>query len=382
MEFAWSSEQAAFRERLRIFLKQNLPEDWLRSYARKGPGSHKQMAFARTFVPAMAKDGLLTRHWPPEHGGENSSPWEHMILSEELWSLGEPRSSAYMGTNFIGPAIMRFGTPEQKKLHLGRIARGEVLWCQGFSEPSAGSDLASLRTRAELTEGGYLINGSKIWTSYAHSADFCFLLARTEGRSHGGITVFMLDMKTPGILIRPINSLAGEGDLHEVFFTDVFAPESARLGDEGKGWSIVRTALHGERVGAARYEFARRAVHRTVAYLKELGRFDDPFVQSRAAQALAMGEAARVLVYKVVDHRVKNLAPTADTSIARYAMMQADRAAANFILDFAPEAVAEEADPYLFMLFEKSISAGVAAGASEIQLNLIARDYLNLPVSA
>jgi alkylation response protein AidB-like acyl-CoA dehydrogenase len=382
MEFAWSAEQVAFRRRLRTFLERNLPEDWLGAYARKGPGSHTQMAFARTFVPAMAQEALLTRHWPPEYGGENSSPWEHMILSEELWSSGEPRSSAYMGTNFIGPAIMRFGTPEQKEFHLGRIARGEVLWCQGFSEPSAGSDLASRRTRAEPVQGGYLINGSKIWTSYAHSADYCFLLARTEGRAHGGITVFMLDMKTPGILIRPIDSLAGEGDLHEVFFTDVFAPYDARLGDEGKGWSIVRAALHGERVGAARYEFARRAVHRAVAYLQERNRFGDAVVQSRAAHALAMGEAARVLVYKVVDHRVKGLPPTADTSLARYAMMQADRAAANFILDFAPEAAAEEADPYLFMLFEKSITAGIAAGASEIQLNLISRDYLNLPQGA
>lgn len=382
MEFAWNEEQRAYRQELKDFLARHLPDDWLSAYARKGPGSHKMMGFARTFVPEMAKAGLLTRHWPEEYGGRDTSPWEHIILSEELYASGEPRSSAYMATNFIGPAIMKFGTPEQKEFHLGAIARGDVLWCQGFSEPSAGSDLASLRTRAEPVEGGYLINGSKIWTSYAHSADFCFLLARTEGGSHGGITIFMLDMKTPGILIRPINSLAGEGDLHEVFFDNVFAPESARLGDEGKGWHIVRAALHGERVGAARYEFARRAVNRAVEYLKEQGRFDDPIVQMRAAETLAIAEATRVLVYKVIDHRVKGLAPTADTSIARYAIMQSDVAAANFILEFAPEAAMEEADPYLFIMFEKSRTAGVAAGASEIQLNLISRDYLQLPQGA
>src|SRR3546814_3378301 len=131
----------------------------------------------------MADAGLLTRHWPQEYGGEESTPWEHIILSEELYSCGEPRSSAYMATNFIGPAIMRSGTPEQKDHHLTAIARGDVFWCQGFSEPSAGSDLASLRTAASPVEGGYRINGSKIWTSYAHSADYCFLLARVEGRS-------------------------------------------------------------------------------------------------------------------------------------------------------------------------------------------------------
>jgi alkylation response protein AidB-like acyl-CoA dehydrogenase len=382
MEFGWTQEQNAYRERLRDFLAEQLPDDFLVTYARKGPGSHQMMSFARTFVPEMAKAGLLTRHWPVEYGGEDSSPWEHIILSEELWSSGEPRSSAYMGTNFIGPAIMKFGTPEQKEFHLGKIARGEILWCQGFSEPSAGSDLASLRTSAEPTAGGYLINGSKIWTSYAHSADFCFLLARTEGGSHGGITVFMLDMKTPGILIRPINSLAGEGDLHEVFFDNVFAPDEARLGEEGKGWHIVRTALHGERVGAARYEFARRAVHRAVAYLKADGRFDDPIVQMRAAETLAIAEATRVLVYKVIDHRVKGLPPTADTSIARFAIMQSDIAALNFIVEFAPEAAMEEADPYLFLMFEKARSVGIAAGASEVQLNLIARDHLQLPQGA
>ena len=382
MEFAWSEEQRAFRKRLKSFLGENLPGDFLANYARKGPGSHKMMTLARTFAPAMAKAGLLTRHWPEEYGGSDSSPWEHIILSEELYSSGEPRSSAYMATNFIGPAIMKFGTPEQKAHHLGAIARGDVLWCQGFSEPSAGSDLASLRTRAEATDGGYLINGSKIWTSYAHSADYCFLLARTEGAAHGGITVFMLDMKTPGILIRPINSLAGEGDLHEVFFENVFAPDDTRLGDEGKGWHIVRTALHGERVGAARYEFARKAVVRAVEYLQAEGRFDNDIVRARAAEAYATAEATRVLVYKVIDHRAKGLAPTADTSIARFSIMQSDVAAANFILEFCPEVVSDETDPYLFIMVEKSRTAGVAAGASEIQLNLIARDHLQLPSGA
>lgn len=379
MEFAWTEEQMAFRMRLRKFLSENLPADWLRTYARKGPGSRKMMAFAREFCPKMAEAGLLTRHWPKEYGGEESSPWEHFILSEELWGAGEPRSSAYMATNFIGPAIMAFGAPDQKAYFLDRIARGDMLWCQGFSEPSAGSDLASLRTRAEHTEGGYSINGSKIWTSYAHSADFCFLLARTEGGAHDGITLFMLDMKTPGILIRPINSLAGEGDLHEVFFDNVFAPDSARLGEEGKGWSIVRKALHGERVGAARYEFAARSVKRAVEYLKEQGRFDDPIVQAKAAETLAIAEATRLLAYKVIDHRVQGLQPTADTSIARYAIMLSDKAAADFILEFVPEAAIEETEPYLFLMFEKSLGVGIAAGASEIQLNLISRDHLKLP---
>jgi alkylation response protein AidB-like acyl-CoA dehydrogenase len=191
----------------------------------------------------------------------------------------------------------------------------------------------------------------------------------------------MLDMKTPGILVRPITSVSGEGDLHEVFFDNVFAPTEARLGEEAQGWTIVRRALHGERVGAARYQRARKAVYQAVDYLKTQGRwFDNPLAQAKAAEALAMAEATRLLVYKVIDHRVRNLPPTADTSVARFAIMQSDRAAANFILDFAPEAAIEEdRDAYLFLAFEEAITAGIAAGASEIQLNLIARDLLQLP---
>ncbi|MBW8297503.1 acyl-CoA dehydrogenase family protein [Sphingopyxis sp.] len=381
MDFAWRSSDDAFRQRLRDFLEGALPARWHADYALKGPGSHKMMQFAKSFVPKMADAGLLTRHWPKAFGGEESSPWEHIILSEELYSCGEPRSSAYMATNFIGPAIMRFGTPEQKEHHLGAIARGDVFWCQGFSEPSAGSDLASLRTMATPVNGGYLINGSKIWTSYAHSADYCFLLARVEGEAGhaAGITVFMLDMKTEGILVRPISSIAGEGDLHEVFFTDVFAPHSARLGEEGRGWQIVRTALHGERVGAARYEFANRALARAIEVLRERDMLRDPLIARRVLDAQATVEATRLLVYKVIDMRVKDVPPTAETSIARHLMMQSDRIVGALVLDYLPDAATRDGDPFLFMMIEHSRTAGIAAGASEIQLNLISRDMLNLP---
>lgn len=381
MDFAWRESDVAYRKRLRDFLDDTLPDRWHADYALKGPGSHKMMAFAKGFVPKMAGAGLLTRHWPKAFGGEESSPWEHIILSEELYSCGEPRSSAYMATNFIGPAIMRFGTDEQKAHHLNAIARGDVFWCQGFSEPSAGSDLASLRTAATPVEGGYRINGSKIWTSYAHSADYCFLLARVDGeQGHAaGITVFMLDMKTEGILVRPISSIAGEGDLHEVFFTDVFAPNSARLGEEGRGWQIVRTALHGERVGAARYEFANRGLARAIELLRERKMLSDPVIARRVLDAQATVEATRLMVYKVIDMRVKDVPPTAETSIARHLMMQSDRIVGAIIIDYLPDAATKDGDPFLFMMIEHSRTAGIAAGASEIQLNLISRDMLNLP---
>jgi alkylation response protein AidB-like acyl-CoA dehydrogenase len=378
MEFGWSEDEAAFRDRLVGFLDRTLPDDWS-EIARHGPGSHAQMDYAREFCPKMAKAGLLTRHWPKTYGGEDGTPWEHIILSEEMWSIGDPRSSGYMGTNWIAPTLIAHGTPEQKEFHLGKIARGEVLWCQGFSEPSAGSDLASLRTRAEPVEGGYLINGSKIWTSYAHSADFCFLLTRTEGAKHAGITIFLLDMKTPGIDVRPIGSVVGEGDIHEVFFTNVFAPESARLGEEGKGWAVVRAALHFERVGAARYEAARRTVLKAVAALRRRSAFSDPIVRSRAATALALARAARLLAYVVIDGRAKGLQAGAETSIARYGMYEADKAAGAFVAEFTPEALFDDGDGQLQFEYASAATVGIAAGSAEVQLNLIARDGLHLP---
>ena len=250
------------------------------------------------------------------------------------------------------------------------------------TEPDFGSDVAGVKVTATKVDGGYLINGSKIWTSYAHSADYCMLLARTEGATRDGITVFLLDMRSKGVTVRPIPGMAGEQDFHEIFLDDVWAPSEARLGEEGSGWAIVRTALHGERVGAARHEAAARAVAHAVTYLKACGRFDEPVVKTRAVEALAATEAARLLVYDVFDRRAKNLPPTADTSIARVAMMLSDKAAANFIFEFAPEAVCLDGDPKLFTQVMKALASGVAAGASEIQLNLIARDHLHLPSGA
>ena len=179
MEFEWSQEDARHREEIRAFLAEVLPEDW-EEISKHGPGSDQQAAFSKTFCRAMADKGWLTQHWPAEYGGRDAAPWRHSIVGEELWAIGEPRGAQYMNVNWIGPAIMAFGTEEQKAFHLPRISSGSVLWCQGFSEPEAGSDLAALRTLAIRDGDDYVVNGSKIWTSYVENADFIFLLVRTD----------------------------------------------------------------------------------------------------------------------------------------------------------------------------------------------------------
>ncbi len=381
MDFAWSAQEAALRERLRALLRRELPSDW-EAVTRHGPASPEQTAFSLEFCPKLAAAGLLVPHWPREWGGRDAPPWEHFILGEELWAAGEPRGAQYMNVNYIGPTIMRFGTPAQKDRFLPDMAAGRAIWCQGFSEPSAGSDLAALRTQAEPRGDAYVINGSKVWTSYAGLARHCFLLARTGGPGKSGIGIFLVPMDTPGIVVRAIPSLVGEGDIHEVFFTDVVVPASARLGADVQAWPIIRYALSLERVGIARYAFARRVLDRMVAELRSRGHFDDPLVKARAGQALAACEAARQLVYRVVDQRARGLPPSADANLARVAVVAAENAVADFGLDELGDAFAGATHPLFMQHHERAITAGIASGAAEIQLNLVASEALQLPREA
>ena len=380
MNFDWTSEQQALRQRVRDFLARNLPPDWER-LSRHGPGSPEQTAFSLQFCPRLAQAGLMVPHWPVEYGGRAAPPWEHFIIGEELWAAGEPRGAQYMNVNFIGQTLMRFGTPAQKAQLLPPMAEGRAIWCQGFSEPSAGSDLAALSTRAEADGSDYVVNGSKVWTSYAGLAQHCFLLART-GAGKRGIAILLVPMETPGITVRSIPSLIGDGDIHEVFFDNVRVPQSCRLGEEGQAWPIIAWALSHERVGIARYAFSRRVLDRMVGQLRARGRFADPMVRARAGQALAACEAARLLVYRVIDQRARGLPPTADANVARVAVVAADHAVSDFALDFLPEAFCGTAEGLVQAHHERAIAAGIASGAAEIQLNLVATDWLGLPREA
>ncbi|HMN79297.1 MAG TPA: acyl-CoA dehydrogenase family protein [Burkholderiaceae bacterium] len=382
MEFGWSPEQQALRERVRAVLARELPSDW-EEICRDGPGSRRQTEFSLEFCPKLAAEGLLVPHWPREFGGDDRPPWEHFIIGEEMWAAGEPRGAQYMNVNFIGLTLIRFGTDEQKARYLPQMAAGRMIWCQGFSEPSAGSDLAALRTHARADGDRYVIDGSKIWTSYAGLAQHCFLLARTgDGAGKGSIAIFLVPMDTPGIRVRPIPSLVGEGDIHEVFFDDVVVPAAARLGAEGQAWSIIGWALSHERVGIARYALARRVLDRMVAQLQADGAFDDPLLQARAGQALAACEAARLLVYRVVDQRARRQPPSADANLARVAVVAAERAVTGFGLDFVGDRFSGEGGTLYRSHHERAIAAGIASGAAEIQLNLIATEHLGLPREA
>jgi alkylation response protein AidB-like acyl-CoA dehydrogenase len=374
MEFKWDNEQQTFRATVREFLAAHLPGDW-ESLAH-GPGTEWQGAFSKHFCGQLAAAGLLVPHWPTRWGGRAADPWTAFILAEEMWEAGEPRGGQYMNVNWIGPTLMRFGSEAQQERYIPPIARGATIWCQGFSEPEAGSDLASLRTRAEQQGGSFRINGQKIWTSYASQADTCFLLARTSPGKNG-ISVFLVPMKTPGILVRSIPSVIGEGDIHEVFFDDVEVPRDAMLGNEGQAWEIARAALSMERVGIPRFAFATRMLNRAVARLQRSKRFAQGAIE-QAAKARAACDAARLYSYSIIDKRRHGLTIGAEASAARFATVMAERSVAEFVVEFVPEALCD-GDPMLLAHHQRAIVAGIASGAAEIQLNLIATELLNLP---
>ncbi len=374
MEFDWNSEQREFRATVRAFLDTNLPADW--EQVAHGPGSEAQTVFAKQFCGALAVAGLLVPHWPARWGGRDADPWTAFILAEEMWAAGEPRGGQYMNVNWIGPTLMRFGSEEQQARYIPPMARGETLWCQGFSEPEAGSDLASLRTRADQRGDGYCINGQKIWTSYAGHADTCFLLARTSP-GKGGISIFLVPMETPGITVRQIPSIIGEGDIHEVFFDDVQVPASAMLGGEGQAWTVVREALALERVGIPRFALASRMLHRAVSRLQAEGRFGQGAFE-QAARAHAACEAARLGSYEIIDQRCQGKIPGPEASAARFGTVNAERLVAEFVVEHVPDALAG-GDAMLLAHHQRGIVAGIASGAAEIQLNLIATELLELP---
>jgi alkylation response protein AidB-like acyl-CoA dehydrogenase len=378
VEFGWSDEDATFRKELRSFVASELDGGW--EGAVRQLGSPENVANSIIFNGRLAERGWLTPHWPVEHGGGKSTPWQHIIMGEELWSIGEPRGPQYMNVNWIGPSIMAHGTREQKALHLPLIAAGKVIWCQGFSEPDAGSDLASLRTRAERDGDEYVVNGQKVWTSYASVADYCYLLVRTNplAERHLGISVLLVPTSTPGLKITDVGSMVGEHAFHELFFDDMRVPVSCRLGAEDEGWAVVREALSYERVGAPRYARAAFQLDAAMCWARDNGvRLSEATIE-RVGQAYASCQAARLLAYRVMDERSKGLPPGPSGNIARASMVNAERLVGQCVLELqGPEAMRSGA--IADEQFRKSLAAGIAAGSYETQMNLIARLRLNLP---
>ncbi|HVW42189.1 MAG TPA: acyl-CoA dehydrogenase family protein [Amycolatopsis sp.] len=377
MDFEWTADEQRLRQELKDFVGEVVRPGWT-LYDRDMPGTDERDAVLG-YCLELAKRRLLTPHWPPEYGGRDASAWEQVVVSEELWGAGEPRGPQYMNITWIGPAIMKAGTEEQKARYLPPISRGEAMWCQGFSEPGAGTDLAALQTSAYRDGDEYVINGQKIWTSYAHFADYCFLLVRTAPGRHG-ITILLVPMDTPGIEVREIPTMGFHHIVHEMFFTDVRVPADCRLGPENEGWNLIRTILANERVGLARHEHADRALDNLVAELEaDGGTLDDPDVLEALGNAAADTAATRVLNYVAVDHRHRDSPEQAQAaSVYRASMAQMEHGITHTYYDvLGTQALSGDSLGDYSLMF--STTSTIASGTLEVQLNNVARHVLGLP---
>src|SRR3954469_21885473 len=308
MQLAWGAEEVAFRDELVAFLDEHTPREMGsgRDYADDGSGAHADdhdiiPAWSRQWQATLFDHGWMIPGYPPELGGRNATPVQTLVYLEEMARRRLPRSLHFPGYAIVAPSLLEFGTDEQKQLAPSAI-RGDTVWCIGMSEPNAGSDLAGLQTRGDVFDDHFVVNGQKVWTSYAQIAQKCFCYVRTNQQApkHKGISLLILDMDTPGIDVRPLRHLSGKAHFAEVFFTDVVVPRENLVGQMHGGWVITQGSLAHERAGlwvegVARFE---QNVGALVELAKRRGKDRDPIVRRKLAAAYELAASLRALGYK------------------------------------------------------------------------------------
>ena len=323
MDLDFSAQELAFRDEVRAFLAEHLPEA-LRSGAAASPTVFVEPDIGQAWNAILHKKGWLAYQWPVEHGGPGWTPVQRYIFEKECAVAGAPNLTV-LGLKLVAPVIYTFGTPEQKAYYLPRILSGEDYWCQGFSEPGSGSDLASLQTRAVRDGDTYLINGSKIWTTHAHHANkiFCLVRTNTEVKRQAGISFVLMDMEQPGISVRPILTLAGDHEVNQVFLDNAVARVEDRIGEEGDGWKIAKFLLENERGGSCH-------APRLLADLDEVERLaadegdgrggalsDDAEWKRRIARTRLSAQALEMIELRIVSDIAKGRPPGPQTSLTK-----------------------------------------------------------------
>jgi alkylation response protein AidB-like acyl-CoA dehydrogenase len=401
MDLRFTAEELAFRDELRAFIGDHLPAD-IRERMRLGHASKKAEIVAWQRI--LNARGWAAYSWPKEYGGPGWSPVQRMIFLEENQLAPAPEVSSFNIT-MIGPVLIQFGSDEQKARFLPRAANLDDWWCQGFSEPGAGSDLAALKTSARRDGDDYVVNGQKVWTSTAHHADWCFCLVRTDAQAkkrQEGISFLLIDMRTPGITVRPIISIDGSHHLNEVFFDDVRVPASLRVGEENRGWDVAKFLLGHERTGIARLGKSKERV----AFAKEKARemreggrplIEDPHFRRRIAELETELKALEITQMRVVSahDRSREGKPDPLSSVLKVKGTELLQATTELAMDVGGpqampdwaqelEALSNEPDlgpawateatrSYLFLR-----AASIYGGTNEIQKNILTKAVLGL----
>ncbi|HVA81720.1 MAG TPA: acyl-CoA dehydrogenase [Candidatus Binataceae bacterium] len=396
MDFTFSAEDEAFRQEIRSWLKDNAPkrehsvEDDLGPIREPGGDDLKHR---REWHKKMHAGGWVGISWPKEYGGRGATITQQLIYNEEMGRANTPQLINGLGIMLVGPTIIHWGTEEQKKRYVPKILSGEEIWCQGYSEPGSGSDVASLQTRA-VEEGDYfIINGQKVWTSDAHHADFCILLTRTDPSApkHKGISYILVDMHSPGVTVRPLVQITGDANFNEVFFEDVKVPKKNLLGEKNQGWQVAITTLMFERsgIGGGRdmlgevKDLARlaRAVH-----LNGRSAWEHSSVRQKISGFAAEALGLKYTGYRQLTRRLKGLPPGPEGSVLKLGTSELNLRMNRFAMELlgpysqlefkAPFAVDKGKWSYR-MLASRALT--IAGGTSEIQHNIIGERVLGLP---
>lgn len=375
MDLTPTPEEAAFREEVRSWLADNHPGE-------EPEGDEAKFRFRRDWQRALHSGGWAGISWPREYGGRGATLVEQAIFSEEMARAGAPQPANVLGLVMGGPVVIAHGTEEQKERFLEPILSAEEIWCQGFSEPESGSDLASLKTRAVPEDGGWRVSGQKVWTTYARHAKWCMLLARSDADvpKHKGLTYFICDMEQDGVEVRPLHQITGEAEFNEIFFDGARVSADNVIGGEGNGWGVAITTLMHERagIGAASAVQVRRDLEQLIEAVRERGLASDPLVRDRIARVQIGVEALRLGAMRALSEQMRVGIPGPEGSIAKLEWADTNQA----LTELAVEVIGEDAlrsDGLWAYRFLRSRANSIEGGTSDVMRNIVAERVLGLP---
>ncbi len=387
MDLSFTPEEEAFRAEVRAWLDSGLPADW----RHRGVGGYREEEdedVQREWQRRLYEGGWLTVAWPEERGGRGATPVMQAIYTEELALAGAPPILGRLGVTLLAPLLSVYGSDWQKETYLGKVLSGELVFCQGFSEPDAGSDLASLRTRAERRDGGWVLNGQKTWSSGAHYSDGSFLLARTdpEAPPHKGIGMFLVDMRQPGIEVRPIVQMTGGGEFGEIFLSDAAVQDRDVVGAPTDGWRMAMATFGFERNGLANASRFERTVQALAELARRQGAGGDEAVRQRVAQARIEAHVFRTTGLRSLTRAQQGQVPGPEASLNKLYWSEMDKRIQESAVSIegmygalapgSPWAIEEGRWQYGWMW---SQAETIYAGSSEIQRNIVAERVLGLP---
>jgi alkylation response protein AidB-like acyl-CoA dehydrogenase len=379
VDFTYPPEAEAFREEFRAWLDQHLTDD-LRELAEHAVGDDpERIERLRGWNRTLADARYAAIAWPAEYGGRGASLMEQVVYAEEMHRAGAPGTVNIIGLSNIAPAIMEHGTEEQKRTLLPRMLRGDDIWCQGFSEPDAGSDLASLKTSAVLDGDHYLVNGQKTWNTLGAFANRCELLVRTDPTApkHQGISCLLVDMTLPGIDARPLVTITGEREFSEIFFTDVRVPREALLGPVNEGWRVAMTTLAYERGTVANLHLGlRKKIADLLETAKRSAAARDPVVRQRLARVYLEAELLKLLSQRAISGALHGREMGPESSIAKLVWSEAEQ----HLGEVAGDVLGPDANTGRWGRDRVAMrSYTIAGGTTQVNKNIIAQRILGLP---